>query len=56
MRHHRTLKYLPNTEGLATLGQALIAKLKQFTVGAMKPTALPVPAPDLPPSDDDIPF
>lgn len=56
MRHHRTLKYLSNSEGLATLGQALIGKLKQFTVGATKTTALPVPAPEPPPSDDDIPF
>jgi hypothetical protein len=54
MRHHRVLKYLPNAEGMATLGQALVAKLKQFSVTPAKA------APALPPlpraSDDDIPF
>lgn len=30
MRHHRTLIYLPNREGLATLETALAKKLKQF--------------------------
>jgi hypothetical protein len=56
MRHHRTLKYLPNTEGLATLGQGLVSKLKQFSVSPPKVSALPVPSSARPPSDDDIPF
>lgn len=31
MRHHRFLKYLPNTEGLAKLSKDLEVKLRQFT-------------------------
>jgi AbiJ N-terminal domain 5 len=54
MRHHRTLKYLPNAEGLAMLGQALIGKLKQFSLSA--PRAAPIPLPLVGASDDDIPF
>jgi hypothetical protein len=33
MRHHRVLKYLPNTEGLAKLAADLTTKLRQFSVG-----------------------
>ena len=56
MRHHRAQKYLPNSEGLTALGQALAAKLKQFSVSAPKPNAWPFPTPAPPSSDDDIPF
>jgi hypothetical protein len=50
MRHHRALKYLPNTEGLAKLSEELSSKLRQFC---------PVePDPPLEPTmdEDDIPF
>jgi hypothetical protein len=42
MRHHRALKYLPNSEGLAALAAALTRKLQQFTVSHLP--------------DDDVPF
>jgi hypothetical protein len=55
MRHHRTLKYLPNAEGLKALESALGRKLSQFKVGAPPPIEPSVKAqPD--PFDDDIPF
>ena len=46
MGHHRTLKYLPNAEGLAKLADQLAARLT-FIVGPPRPA----------PGDDDlIPF
>ncbi len=47
-RHHRALKYLPNTEGLITLANALTKKLSQFCPKTI--------APEPPVSDDDPPF
>lgn len=49
--HHRVLKYLPNSEGLARLQSALEAKLKQFRLlGAAASSQKAVAF------DDDIPF
>jgi hypothetical protein len=56
MRHHRVLKYLSNAEGLTALGQALIAKLKQFSESAPKASPWSTPPSSPPPFDDDIPF
>jgi hypothetical protein len=50
MRHHRVLKYLPNSEGLAKLALDLTTKLRQVSVGT--PAS---PAPDVA-EDDDMPF
>jgi len=33
MRHHRVLKYLPNTEGLSKLSSDLAGKLRQVSIG-----------------------
>ncbi len=49
MRHHRVLKYLPNTEGLGKLSSDLSTKLRQVSIGT--PAAPPPKA-----EDDDIPF
>jgi hypothetical protein len=54
MRHHRVLKYLPNSEGLKDLSANLSRKLKQFS-----PTAAPNPTPSeatSPFDDEDFPF
>lgn len=50
MRHHRVLKYLPNTEGLTKLSSDLAAKLRQVSVGVAGTAASEVKA------DDDTPF
>lgn len=39
MRHHRVLKYLPNKEGLATLGAGLTKKLSQVSVAVQETPA-----------------
>ncbi|MCY2950819.1 MAG: hypothetical protein NTU53_02445 [Planctomycetota bacterium] len=50
MRHHRVLKYLPNSEGLAKLSGDLATKLKQVSLGGQ---GLPPPRQD---HEDDVPF
>lgn len=50
MRHHRVLKYLPNSQGLEKLTVDLTTKLRQVSIGT--PAA---PAPGVT-EDEDIPF
>ena len=50
IRHHRVLRYLPNTEGMLKLSSDLATKLRQVSVGA---PASPPPAMN---RQDDIPF
>lgn len=45
MRHHRVLKYLPNSEGLTSMANALASKLAQFR---MLPESGPSEGDDLP--------
>jgi hypothetical protein len=50
MRHHRVLKYLPNSQGLTKLSSDLAKKLKQVSVGT---PASPPPSGDL---NEESPF
>jgi hypothetical protein len=50
MKHHRVLKYLPNTEGLSRFSSDLSSKFRQVGAGVPVPPASPASP------DDDVPF